>query len=45
MGHDKKVRDGKVTFVLARGIGEAFLTSDVDAAAVEDMLNDALQDA
>ena len=45
MAQDKKVKDGRITFVLARGIGEAFLTSDVDAAAVEDMLNDALQDA
>jgi 3-dehydroquinate synthase len=45
MAQDKKVKDGKITFVLARGIGEAFLTSDVDAGAVEDMLNDALQAA
>jgi 3-dehydroquinate synthase len=45
MAQDKKVKDGKITFVLARGIGQAFLTSDVDAAAVEDMLNDALQAA
>lgn len=45
MAQDKKVRDGRITFVLARGIGKAFLTSDVDAAAVEDMLNDTLQDA
>jgi 3-dehydroquinate synthase len=45
MAQDKKVKDGKITFVLARGIGQAFMTSDVDAAAVEDMLNDALQAA
>ncbi len=28
-GADKKVKDGKVTFVLARGIGQAFLSRDV----------------
>jgi len=34
MGHDKKVRDGKLTFILARGIGKAFVASDIDAAAL-----------
>jgi 3-dehydroquinate synthase len=34
MGHDKKVRDGKLTFVLARGIGKAFVAPDVDVAAL-----------
>ena len=34
MGHDKKVSDGRITFVLARGIGKAFLTAEVDAADV-----------
>ena len=29
MGQDKKVKDGKLTFVLAYGIGAAFLTQDV----------------
>lgn len=29
MGHDKKVRDGRINFVLVRGIGQAFLTDDV----------------
>lgn len=38
MGQDKKVRDGRMTFVLARRIGEAFLTQDVDLAAVREML-------
>ncbi len=42
MGHDKKVRDGKVTFVLARGIGEAFISTDVETAAVEELLANAL---
>ncbi len=34
MGHDKKVSDGRITFVLARGIGKALLTSEVDSADV-----------
>lgn len=29
MGKDKKVADGKLTFILARGIGDAFITRDV----------------
>ncbi len=45
MAQDKKVKDGRITFVLARGIGQAFLTSDVETAAVEEMLTDALQAA
>jgi 3-dehydroquinate synthase len=42
MSRDKKVRDGRVTFVLVRGIGQAFLSDDVDAAAVETLLADAV---
>lgn len=40
MSGDKKVKDGKVTFVLARGIGQSFLTRDVPADAVRAMLED-----
>ncbi len=40
MAGDKKVKDGKVTFVLAKGIGQSFLTRDVPAQAVRDMLGD-----
>jgi shikimate kinase/3-dehydroquinate synthase len=29
MGQDKKVRQGRLTFILVRGIGEAFITRDV----------------
>jgi 3-dehydroquinate synthase len=29
MGQDKKVRDGQLTFILARGIGDAFITREV----------------
>ena len=31
MRQDKKVRDGKLTFVLVRGIGQAFVSREVDA--------------
>jgi 3-dehydroquinate synthase len=38
MGQDKKVRDGRLTLILVRGIGAAFVSRDVDAATVEDFL-------
>lgn len=41
MAHDKKVRDGKVTFILARGIGQAFQAPGIDLAKVEAMLAEA----
>jgi 3-dehydroquinate synthase len=34
IAQDKKVQRGKLTFILVRGIGEAFIASDVDAAEV-----------
>ncbi|OIQ97169.1 3-dehydroquinate synthase [mine drainage metagenome] len=37
---DKKVKDGKVTFVLARGIGQAFLCREVERAQVLAVLED-----
>ncbi|TCP42170.1 3-dehydroquinate synthase [Rhodovulum marinum] len=42
MAQDKKVQDGRVRFILARGIGRAFVTSDIDAALLRSMLADAL---
>ena len=30
MGKDKKVRDGRITLILARDIGTAFISRDVD---------------
>ncbi|HXS08053.1 MAG TPA: 3-dehydroquinate synthase [Rhizomicrobium sp.] len=39
MGHDKKVKNGRLVFILARGLGEAFITSDVPLAAVKDVLS------
>ncbi|MCF7700194.1 3-dehydroquinate synthase [Loktanella sp. M215] len=41
MGQDKKVIAGKLRFVLARGIGQAFVTSDVPRDAVLSVLRDA----
>ena len=38
MAHDKKVKDGKLTFILLRGLGQAFVTRDVPLAAVKDVL-------
>ncbi len=42
MGQDKKVVDGQLRFILARDIGAAFVTSDVDPAAVITLLRDQL---
>jgi len=42
MAQDKKVLDGQLRFILARGIGEAFVTSDVPREAVVKLLRDAL---
>ncbi|AYF01045.1 3-dehydroquinate synthase [Paracoccus yeei] len=38
MGQDKKVRDGKLRFILARGIGQSFVTDAVDAADLRAVL-------
>jgi 3-dehydroquinate synthase len=42
MGQDKKVVDGQLRFILARGIGDAFVTADVPPEAVRAVLSDAL---
>ena len=38
MATDKKVADGKLTFILARGIGQSFITRDVDRAQLARVL-------
>lgn len=43
MAQDKKVVDGRLRFILARGIGEAFVTSDVDPSQLRALLRDALE--
>ncbi|MCL4135131.1 UNVERIFIED_CONTAM: hypothetical protein GTU68_052760 [Idotea baltica] len=42
MGQDKKVKDGKIAFIMARDIGDAFVTRDVDMDMVRGVLSDAL---
>jgi len=42
MGQDKKVVDGRLRFILARGIGAAFVADDVPGEAVTAVLTDAL---
>jgi 3-dehydroquinate synthase len=38
MGQDKKVRDGKLTLILVRGVGSAFVSRDVSAQTVHAFL-------
>lgn len=38
MSRDKKVESGKLTFILARGIGQAYITQDVTEQAVRELL-------
>jgi 3-dehydroquinate synthase len=42
MRQDKKVRDGRITFILANAIGDAFITSDIDLSAVSALLENAI---
>ena len=42
MRGDKKAEGGKLTFVLARGIGRSFVTRDVDEAGLRGLLDDAI---
>ncbi len=42
MYQDKKVVEGQLRFIMARGIGKAFVTDDVSSEVVEDVLKDAL---
>ncbi len=38
MGQDKKVRNGKLTFILVRDLGKAFITQDVSVERVSEFL-------
>jgi 3-dehydroquinate synthase len=42
IAQDKKVRHGKLTFILVRGIGASFIASNVDAAEVRAFLDEKL---
>lgn len=43
MQADKKAIDGRVTLILARGVGEAFVQKDADPAPIRATLEEALQ--
>jgi len=43
MAQDKKVRRGKLTFILARGIGASFVAADIDPAQVRAFLAEKLE--
>ena len=45
MSRDKKVRDGRIAFVLARAVGDAFVTSEADPGAVRRAIEAALPGA
>lgn len=45
MGRDKKTQDGKLTFILARAIGNSFVANDVDNNAVKGVLEGFIADA
>jgi 3-dehydroquinate synthase len=45
MQGDKKMKDGKVTFVMAKGIGQSFLTRDVPEAELLAMLMEMAKEA
>jgi len=38
MKHDKKMRDGRMYFILVRAIGDAFVSGDVPPDAVKKLL-------
>ncbi len=42
ISQDKKVRRGRLTFILVRGIGKAFIENNVDASDVRAFLNEKL---
>jgi 3-dehydroquinate synthase len=42
MAQDKKVKRGKLTLILARGIGSAFVAPDIDQAEVRAFLAEKL---
>lgn len=42
MSHDKKVRDGKIAFILARAIGDAFISTDVELSSAIGVIEDAV---
>jgi 3-dehydroquinate synthetase len=45
IAQDKKVKRGKLTFILVRGIGDAFAANDVDPGEVRAFLSDKFSSA
>jgi len=45
MGRDKKTQDGRLTFILARGIGNSIVANDVDPEIVGQVLDAFIADA
>ena len=45
MSRDKKTQDGKLTFILARAIGNSFVANDVDAKIVAEVLDNFITEA
>lgn len=44
MGHDKKTEGGKLTFIMAKGIGHSFITNEVPIDLLKATLDDAIAD-
>ena len=42
MQKDKKVQDGKLTFILTRGVGEAFVSQDVSRQELLSVLEETI---
>ena len=40
IAQDKKVKSGKLTFILTRGVGQAFVADDVPQSEVASFLED-----
>ena len=42
MGNDKKVKNGRLNFILVKGIGDAFVSADVPVELVREVVKDSL---
>jgi 3-dehydroquinate synthetase len=42
MGNDKKVKKGRLNFILVKGIGNAFVSADVPLELVKEVVRDSL---
>jgi 3-dehydroquinate synthetase len=38
MAHDKKARNGRLTLILSKGIGQAYIQRDADISPLRDFL-------